>query len=175
MRWNMNENVEPIHDWAINKSYHFELTRVENPQIEGGYEWVIGEFKFKEKKDIVENIFPDFFKKLDEYEPNPQKSHMSFIKSPSERSFEIRFVKNTTDKVTGFVKELERIKEEFVIKEKNSMVKVAAKYPEENKDEMHKKILQLMEENKEARQDIFFYYLMVQYSEKASSHRKAKK
>jgi hypothetical protein len=155
----------PQENLVINKSYEFELNRVEDPQTGEGKQWVIAKFKFKDRTDIVENIFPGFLKKIDEYESNPQKSCTLFFKSLSERAFEIRFVKNSDDMVTGFVKELENIKEEYVKKEKKGMVKVSAQYKPESKDEMYKKIFQMMEDNEEARQDIFFYYLMVEKSE----------
>jgi hypothetical protein len=148
-------------NWEITKSYPFELKRVENPQADGSYKWAPEDFKFKERTDFVESIFRELLKKIDDYESNPQKSHRLFFMVPYERPFEIRFIKYTDDNVTGFVKELEKDKEEYVTKEKGT-IRIAAKYPHLGKEELYKKIIQLMEENEGARKHFFLYYLMVE-------------
>ena len=73
-------------------------------------------------------------------------------------------MKNTDTRVTGSVKEvgINEYKEIGSSKKEKGMIKVRVKYQDLDKKEMYEKIFQLMEENQEAREDIFTYYSMIE-------------
>lgn len=153
-----------------NKSYFFELNRIEGEESMGKGKWEVGKFKIDSGKDIVQVIVSEFIKEADTYESIPQEIQTARILSPEGKLFEINFMKNTDNRVIGFVKEVKKEKEEYVLNGDGGMVKIKTKYQDLDKEEMYKKIFQLMEENPEAREDIFFYYLMAQPKEESSKN-----
>lgn len=141
------------------KSYFFELNRVGTPGNKKNYKWVLGKFQLKSRTDLVEMIFSQFIAGIDKYDTMPGKFLSKTVKSPSaDKSFEIDFVKNSDHRVVGFVREKERQD----VEDTKRMIKVPTRYNEADKQEMYRQIFQLMEDDPEAREDIFYYYLMVQ-------------
>jgi hypothetical protein len=152
------------------KSYFFALNRIQDPDSKIGHKWELEEFKLKSQpqQEIVDEILSQFIKKVDFYEVLPQQMQNQNFSSPIlKKSFNITFMKNKENRVNGYVEEIsedKQDKEEFVLKDKGGMVKISVEDPGFYKEEMHKKIIQLMEEDEVVRDDIIFYYLMVQKS-----------
>jgi DNA-binding phage protein len=160
------------------KSYFFDLNRIEDPESEIGYKWELGRFNLKAQKEIADMILSQFIKKVDEYEAIPQQMQNKIFKSPIlGKSFNITFMKNSETRVTGFVEEIEedeqknvsKYKEQYILKNGRGMVKVPAKHAGLAREELYQNMFRLMEEDEKVRNDIFFYYLMVQKSREESS------
>lgn len=162
------------------KAYFFDLNRVDDPESETGHKWELGEFKLESRQDIIEVILPRFIRKVDDYEILPQQEQNRIISSPNlDKSFKITFMKNNDKRVIGFVEEVEEAEEnkdkyvaskigEHVVKDKGGMVRVSVKHPDLYKEDIDKKISSLMEEDENVKNDIIFYYLMMQKSKEKS-------
>lgn len=150
--------------WEKNKSYHFELQALPDPEIENEYQWTVKEFRFKDQNEIMKifGIFIGQYKtELTELNSDLQNILIRFIQSEKDnRAFEIRYIKNSPQSITGFIKEVEKGNPDYLLKD-NGTVKMATRFDNVKIEEMQQKVLQLMEENEEARNYIFFYYLMV--------------
>jgi hypothetical protein len=148
-----------------NKSYFFELNRCKDSNIKGVDQWELGKFKLKNQPDIVKAIVFEFSKKVNDYETSPGLIQKDALSSPyGGKSFEISFIKEK-ERIAGFVKVAEEEAQEEETREKqeeNSMIRVPTNYQNLNREEIYDKIFQLMEENPEIREDIFFYFYMLQ-------------
>jgi hypothetical protein len=137
-----------------NKSYFFELNRCTDSNNKGVDKWELGKF----------NI--EFSKKVNDYETSPGLIQKDTLPSPyGGKSFEISFIKEK-ERIAGFVKVAEEKTQEEIREEheENSMIRVATNYQNLNREEIYDKIFQLMEESPEIREDIFFYFYMLQKS-----------
>lgn len=146
-----------------NKSYFFELNRIEDPETAPGYKWELG--KFKGTKGAEEAIFSEFMKRIDCFQTAPSLiQNETVTSSEMEKAFEINFMKSD-NRVVGFVKEIAaEVAEAASRKDKSDMIKVATNYETVDREHMYEKIRQLMEANPEVREDIFFYFYMVEKS-----------
>jgi len=96
------------------KTYFFELTRIEDQETKSGFRWELGKFKLKNKADgkVVDIIFDDFIKNVDQYEVTPQRIQDEIVDVPSfDKKFQISFTKSSTTRVVGFVKEAKPVEE----------------------------------------------------------------
>lgn len=151
-------------EFSKDKQYFFKLNRTDAPGTETGYRWELTESKLENRKDIV-LILSEFINKVDGYETLHLKTQNEIIKSfDKKKFFSISFMKTTDSRVTGCVKEVGRneYKERVSSKNEPGMIKVRVKYQGLDKEEMYEKIFQLMEENQEAREDIFAYFWMIE-------------
>ncbi len=151
-------------EFSKDKQYHFKLNRTDTPGTETGYRWELTESKLENRKDIV-MILSEFIKKVDGYEILPLKVQYEIIKSfDKKKFFSISFMKTTESRVTGYVKEVGRNEDKERVSSKNErgMIKMRVKSQDLDKKEMYEKIFQLMEENQEAREDIFAYFWMIE-------------
>lgn len=149
-----------------NKSYFFELNRSNDSNNKGVDQWELGKFKLKDKPDIVRMIVFEFSKKVNDYETSPGLIQKDTLPSPyGGKSFEISFIKEK-ERVAGFVKVAEEEAQEETREEdeKNSMIRVPTNYQNLNREEIYEKIFQMMEESSKIREDIFFYFYMLQKS-----------
>ena len=149
-----------------NKSYFFELNRCKNSNDKGVDQWELGKFKLKNQPDIVRMIVFEFLKKVNDYETSPgliQKDILPALYGG--KSFEISFIKEK-ERIAGFVKVAEETAQEepWEEDEESSMIRVPTNYQNLNREEIYEKIFQLMEESPEIREDIFFYFYMLQKS-----------
>lgn len=146
---------------SLNKSYFFELNRSDDIESESGYKWKLEQFKLKAKQEIIDMIFSEFIGKLDTFEIAPSLIQKKTVKAfELKKAFEINFMKSS-DRVVGFVKEIED-PAEALKKDNSPMVRVATNYQNIDKKEMYKKIIALMDKDPEVREDIFFYFHMLQ-------------
>jgi hypothetical protein len=160
--------------WSKNKSYFFELNRVEDRETEEGYKWTLGKFKLSKRKDIVEMIFSAEFKKeIDQAVVTPQQPESIIIDSPTtKKRFDVDYMKSSKTRVIGFVKEIMKDEEKYILKDNPAMRMIAAKHQDIDKEEMYHKIHQLMEEDEEVRKDMFFYLVMMETSRGENSKEK---
>jgi hypothetical protein len=146
-------------------SYFFELYRVKDEVCESGHRWELGEFKLKEDGDIVNMIFSEFKRKIDEYKTAPSQIQIKTVYSPIlNKSFQISFTKSTDTRVVGFVKKIEKDEEAYVVMDNVNLLKVTKKYKNLNMEEMYAKLIQWMEEDPEFTKYIFFTFLMMRRS-----------
>ena len=149
-----------------NKSYFFELNRCKNSNDKGVDQWELGKFKLKNQPDIVRMIVFEFLKKVNDYETSPGLIQKDTLPSPyGGKSFEISFIKEK-ERIAGFVKVAEETAQEepWEEDEESSMIRVPTNYQNLNREEIYEKIFQLMEESPQIREDIFFYFYMLQKS-----------
>jgi hypothetical protein len=150
-----------------NKSYFFELNLCKDSNNKGVDQWELGKFKLKDQPDIVKTIVFEFLKKVNGYETSPGLIQKDTLPSPyGGKSFEISFIKEK-ERIAGFVKVAEEEAQEEETREEdeeNSMIRVATNYQNLNREDIYEKIFQLMEERPEIREDIFFYFYMLQKS-----------
>lgn len=121
------------------KTYFFELTRIEDHQAESGFKWELGKFKLKNKADgkIVNIIFDDFIKNVDQYEVTPKRIQDKIVEVPSlDKKLQINFTKSSPTRIVGFVKEYREVEEKsgkkgeeekeekFVLKRNRNMLKL---------------------------------------------------
>lgn len=153
-----------LNEFSTDKSYFFDIIRIEDPESDG-YQWVVEKFKFKDKPNVVSFIFSDFIKKIDQLEIDPQQIKTQDVHSSTGSSFKINFTKSSDTHVGGFVKTIapHEVKQRM---ENSKVIKLSREYEGMDDEEMYQKIIQLMRENAEVREDIFFYYHLAQLSKK---------
>lgn len=158
-----------------NKTYFFEMIRVEDPKREFGVKWSLGRFKLKANGKVVNIILDDFIKNADQYEVNPQRIQEEIVDIPSlNKKFWINFTKSSSSRIVGFVKEYkiveekagekgkeEKEEEKFVLKKNRNMLKLVTKGKkslEIEKEELE----ELLQYNPEFTDDMFFSIRMKQ-------------
>lgn len=159
------------------KSFFFEMTRVDDPTNEAGFRWELGKFRLQPH---IAAILEQFAQEVENSPVIPQQQQEKILKSlTTEKNFKVTFMKNDDSRVVGFIEEMaeeekektlipmNQLKEEgFLIKETQGTIKLnISKIPSPVfKEEIYRKILDLMEKDDKARNDIIFYYSMVQRS-----------
>ena len=153
-----------LNELSTDKSYFFDIIRTDDPGSDG-HRWVVEKFKFKDKPDVVSFIFSDFIKKIDQLEIEPQQIKTYDMHSAVGDSFKINFTKSSDTHVGGFVKKIapHEVKQRM---ENSKVIKLSREYEGMDDEEMYQKIIQLMRENAEVQEDIFFYYHLAQLSKK---------
>ena len=152
------------------KSYFFELNKIKEPGFDLSSRWELGSLKLKAGKKIVEEIFSQLRKKIDDCEVAPNKIQSEIVKLPAQDTlFQINFTKSSEKKVSGFIKEIGKDRKAigedtdgFVVKNNINMLKLATKAKNLDKDDMYARIKQAMKKNPDVIEDIFFYLLMTQ-------------
>lgn len=148
--------------FSVDKSYFFELNRCNDPDSETGYKWELKQFKLKAKPETTEMIFSGFIKRLDRYETAPGLIQKKTVKSGEmNKAYEINFMKSA-ERVVGFVRVIELDPEDMLKKNSSRMIRVATNYQNVDKEEMYRRIINVMKEDPEVRDDIFFYFHMLQ-------------
>ncbi len=146
------------------KLYFFELKRVEDAESKTGFRWHPGQFNLKGRKDIEDMILSDFIGRIEEYEVAPALiQDKVVISGKTGNAFDVNFMKSE-DRLVGFVKEAEDELEAFALEKNGQMIKLATNYQNVNTEEMYQRIFELMEKNPTARDDIFFYFYMMDKS-----------
>ena len=126
-----------ILDQSKSKAYFFKINQVETKGIETGHKWELKKLKLREEPGIVTMIFSGILEKIDEYETNPNHIQTEIVNlSDLGRSFQISFTKSSDTRVNGFIRE-------FHFK----------------KEEIHYRVLQLMERDPEFTKYLLGYFL----------------
>ena len=155
------------------KTYFFEFTRVNDPGTAPGYRWELGKFKLKTKAEgkIVDIIFDDFIKDVDQYEVTPHRIRDEIVDVPSlQKKLQISFTKSSPTRVVGFVKEAKPIEEKQgekaddlqVVKRNRNMLKLdtgRTKTLEINKKELE----ELLQNNPEFTENMIFSIRLKQF------------
>lgn len=153
-----------LKDLSQSKSFFFQFNRLpDSVDSSGKYKWQIENFKLADKKDLVNHIFSDFLGKIDEYpvDPGQIQLHPGGI-SLLDKTFEIQFMKTSEDRVRGFVKEIEKEKDDdFVIVNNEKLLMLDNRGFKAGKEELYARIFQLLEEHPEQLEDVFFSILML--------------
>lgn len=158
--------------WQREKSYFFEFNRVENRDKITNYEWKLVKFKLEDRKDIIQMVFSDkFILEIDQAPITQQKILKEEIKSEmTGRIFQYEFVKPSLERVVGFVKETNKVDDDYLdgankldIRKMNSM----------DKEIMYQRMHRLMEEMEDVRIDIFCYLAMVEDRKRKESRNDA--
>ena len=96
-----------------NKTYFFEMIRLEDPKTES-YNWELGKFKLNANKKTIHMIFKDFIRKVDELEIVPYRILEEYVYFPPlDKWLQINYTKSSPSRVVGFVKEAEKIEEKL--------------------------------------------------------------
>lgn len=162
-----DDEPEPYNQdgFSKDKLYFFELKRVKDEESKAGFRWHPGQLNLKGRKDIEDMIRSEFITRLEGYEVAPGLIQDKIVVSEKTgRAFDINFMKSE-DRLVGFIKEnKDDNAEAFAIEKNGQMIKVATNYQNVNPEEMYKKIYELMEKNPTVRDDIFFYFYMMDKS-----------
>lgn len=156
--------------WSQKKSYFFELVRQKDPVDPSSYRWDLGRFRLTKRADIVTIILSRFIQRVDDYPVIPDEQYETIEIAELDRSLHFTFMKNRPDRVTGFVREILKGEKETEAVD-SQVIKITSKYLDIDKQAMYDRILRLMEENQQVREDIFFYVEMAEKSQKSTQSR----
>jgi hypothetical protein len=144
------------------KSYFFELNRFKDSESESGDQWELGDFKLNVDGQVVNMIFSELIANIDQYEVAPNKiQNKPVYLEPLDKWFQIYFIKNRDNRVSGFVKIIE---ENFVKRENSTMLTVNTKSSMSLQKE---RAVLFMDENPTFCENISFYAEIIR---KANGH-----
>ncbi|MCK4763329.1 MAG: hypothetical protein KAW12_14115 [Candidatus Aminicenantes bacterium] len=147
-------------DGQESKAYSFELRRIKDQETETGFSWELEEFRLGVAERTKKMIFSDFIKNIEQYEVEPNQFKTENVYSfLLDKWFQIKFARNSADRVVGLVKIME---EKFVIRENDTMLTVNTRTYRSLQKE---KVLQLMEENPLISEDMAFYASLIQQAQ----------
>lgn len=148
-----------------NKTYFFELIRVEDPGREPAFRWEVEKFNLKTRANgkIKKIIFDDFIRNVDRYEVTSSRIQDKIVDIPFlDKKIQINFTKSSPTRVVGFVKEYkEKAEEKFVLKRNRNMLKLnttVRKHQEMGKEELQ----ELLQTNPEFMDSMLFSIRMKQ-------------
>ena len=153
-----------LNELSTDKSYFFDIIRTNAPGSDR-HRWVVQKFKFKDKPDIASFIFSDFIKKIDQLEIEPQQIKTYDMHSAAGGSFRINYTKSSDTHVGGFVKKSPPHEVKQVMGN-SKIIKLSRDNEGMDDEEMYQKIIQLMREDPQVREDLILYYHMAQLSKK---------
>jgi hypothetical protein len=120
------ESTELSKAFARNKTFFFELTRIDDPESDNGFRWELGRLKLKAGEKALHMIFGEFMTRVEHFEISPQRILDEIVDVPLlNRKFKISYTKSSSNRVVGFVKEAE------ATEEKTEELVKAARIPEE--------------------------------------------
>lgn len=159
---NESESVVSAPDMIKGRNYFFEIQRQPNNSSGSRVEWRIIEFKLKDRQDLVNVIFTPFIEQIEEYEVLPSLIQKETVTAENLKSvFEISFMKGK-DRVVGYVKEVERSQKKERKSERNPhLIKVSTRYENVDQEEMRDKIIQLINDDPDILEEMFFYFYAV--------------
>lgn len=148
-------------------SYFFELLRVTSPRAGTGHTWQLRNLKLPVDNIIKDKIFSDFKEKIDQY-PTSNEYHKELVDlTEFGKTFKIIFAKSSNTRVVGFIKEVEEAKkkskngkEDFVLEDNTDVIKVRRNKSGWSKEEMRGKIIEFMDENPRAIEELFFSFAL---------------
>jgi len=159
--------------WSKKRSYFFELVRQKDPVDPSRYRWDLGRFRLTKRADIIKVILTRFIQKADDFPVSPEEQYETIEIAEPDRSLHFTFLKNRPDRVAGFVREILKGEKETETVD-SQVIKITSKYLDIDKQVMYDRILRLMEENQQVREDIFFYVEMAEKYQKNTPSRKSR-
>jgi len=97
------------HSLKGSKTYFFEMNKVEDPGSDTGFKWILEKCKFPTDGEAIYTLFNDFINKVDGYEIAPQRIQDELVHlQHQDKWVNIRFTKSSSNRVIGFMKEVQK-------------------------------------------------------------------
>lgn len=141
------------------KSYFFEINRGENLVAEDPCQWENGNFQMGDREDLLSAIRERFIPKINDFPVAPSLFQTETIRcNQPGMALEINFMKSEA-RLVGFAREVRKM-ESFTESRSGNVIKVSTAFQNVDRDEMNQRIIQLMEDDADAREAIYLYYYM---------------